>query len=196
MSSRNGSSARSSASASIDSPESHAASFALIAYATAYVKHHYPVVFACALLNAWPFGFYSPATVIDDSKRHSVKFLPIDILQSDWDCTLERLPEASGDRPYAVRIGLRYVKGLGEADWDRIHAWRADGCAGGRTLTLSDLRLSAGSPATPWSGSPRWGLSIASIQDDVMLFGECWTRPSVPRVFSWRDSKSPLLSSP
>jgi len=120
-------------------PESHAASFALIAYATAYVKHHYPVVFACALLNAWPFGFYSPATVIDDSKRHSVKFLPIDILQSDWDCTLERLPEASGDRPYAVRIGLRYVKGLGEADWDRIHAWRADGCAGGRTLTLSDF---------------------------------------------------------
>ena len=110
-------------------PESHAASFALIAYATAYVRHHYPVVFACALLNAWPFGFYSPATVIDDSKRHKVKFLPVDILRSDWDCTLE--PRAgdgaprSGGAEYAVRIGLRYVKGLGDGDWQRIKAWRA-----------------------------------------------------------------------
>jgi error-prone DNA polymerase len=123
-------------------PESHAASFALIAYATAYVKHHYPVVFACALLNAWPFGFYSPATVIDDSKRHKVKFLPMDILRSEWDCTLERQggagDAAPGDRAlphYAVRIGLRYLKGLGEGDWERIRAWRASG----RTLRLSDF---------------------------------------------------------
>ncbi|HUI70224.1 MAG TPA: error-prone DNA polymerase, partial [Spirochaetia bacterium] len=118
-------------------PESHAASFALIAYATAYVKHHYPVVFACALLNAWPFGFYSPATVIDDSKRHGVKFLPIDILKSDWDCTLEQRPGAGGGAhsSYAVRLGLRYVRGLGEGDWERIRAWRA----GGRAATLSDF---------------------------------------------------------
>ena len=109
-------------------PESHAASFALIAYATAYIKCHYPVVFVCALLNAWPFGFYSPATVIDDSKRHAVKFLPIDILRSDWDCTLER-PQGAAD--YAVRIGLRYVKGLGEGDWERIRAWRAGACSPG-----------------------------------------------------------------
>ncbi len=115
-------------------PESHAASFALIAYATAYVKHHYPVVFACALLNAWPFGFYSPATVIDDSKRHNVKFLPIDILKSQWDCTLERRAGIS-DGEYAVRIGLRYVKGLGEGDWERIQGWRA----GGRTSTLAEF---------------------------------------------------------
>jgi error-prone DNA polymerase len=123
-------------------PESHAASFALIAYATAYVKHHYPVVFACALLNAWPFGFYSPATVIDDSKRHGVKFLPMDILRSDWDCTLERPNGAEdavlGERvlPYhAVRIGLRYLKGMGQGDWERIRAWRA----GGRTSSLSEF---------------------------------------------------------
>ncbi len=113
-------------------PESHAASFALIAYATAYVRHHYPVVFACALLNAWPFGFYSPATVIDDSRRHGVKFLPVDILQSHWDCTLERQHDAA---EYAVRIGLRYVKGLGDGDWQRIQAWRA----GGTTSRLSDF---------------------------------------------------------
>jgi error-prone DNA polymerase len=129
-------------------PESHAASFALIAYATAYVKHHYPVVFACALLNAWPFGFYSPATVIDDSKRHKVRFLPMDILKSDWECTLERLTgSAPGAAPpaaspghaaasdYAVRIGLRYLKGLGEGDWERIRSWRA----GGRTSSLADF---------------------------------------------------------
>jgi len=113
-------------------PESHAASFALIAYATAYVKHHYPVVFACALLNAWPFGFYSPATVIDDSKRHNVKFVPIDILKSEWDCTLER---RAGTADLAVRIGLRYVKGLGKGDWERIQGWRASG----RTSTLADF---------------------------------------------------------
>jgi error-prone DNA polymerase len=113
-------------------PESHAASFALIAYATAYLRRHYPVVFACALLNAWPFGFYSPATVIDDSKRHGVKFLPVDILRSDWDCTLER---RTGAADYAVRIGLRYVKGLGTGDWERIQAWRAAGHAS----TLSDF---------------------------------------------------------
>ncbi len=114
-------------------PESHAASFALIAYATAYVRHHHPVVFACALLNAWPFGFYSPATVIDDSKRHHVKFLPIDILKSDWDCTLERQGDAAD---YAVRIGLRYVKGLGDEDWQRIKAWRAGARA---AYSLSDF---------------------------------------------------------
>jgi error-prone DNA polymerase len=134
-------------------PESHAASFALIAYATAYVRHHFPVVFACALLNAWPFGFYSPATVIDDSKRHKVKFLPVDILRSDWDCTLEpwggeeaaRRGAAAGgasDRvalEYAVRIGLRYVKGLGDAEWQRIRAWRAEAGIGAHTPGLSDF---------------------------------------------------------
>jgi len=99
-------------------------------------------VFACALLNAWPFGFYSPATVIDDSKRHGVKFLPMDILRSEWDCTLERPVGAAdavlGERvlPYhAVRIGLRYLKGLGEGDWERIRAWRTSGC----TSHLSDF---------------------------------------------------------
>jgi error-prone DNA polymerase len=85
-------------------PESHAASFALIAYATAYIRHHWPVVFACALLNAWPFGFYSPATVIDDSKRHNVTFLPMDIMRSDWECTLE--PRHGAMRDYAVRAAL------------------------------------------------------------------------------------------
>ncbi|HET6611008.1 MAG TPA: error-prone DNA polymerase [Kofleriaceae bacterium] len=86
-------------------PESHAASFALIAYATAYLKCHYPVEFTCALLNAQPMGFYSPATIVEDGKRHGVTVRPISIQESAWDCTLEE---------GAIRMGLRYVKGLSE----------------------------------------------------------------------------------
>jgi error-prone DNA polymerase len=90
-------------------PESHAASFALIAYATAYLRAHYPAEFTCSLLNAQPMGFYSAATIIDDAKRHGVQILPIDVSQSSWDCTLTQVPNA-----FAIRMGLRYVKGLGE----------------------------------------------------------------------------------
>ena len=106
-------------------PESHAASFAHIAYASAWLRRHYPAAFACALLNAQPMGFYAPATIVDDAKRHGVRVLPVDVRHSDWDCTLER---QAGTLPvYALRMGLRYVKGLGEADWQRIDKARRAG---------------------------------------------------------------------
>ncbi len=95
-------------------PESHAASFALIAYAGLYLKCHYPAAFSCALLNAQPMGFYTPATIVEDAKRHGVDVRPVDVAASRWDCTLE-----PGADP-AVRMGLRYVKGLGQADRKRI----------------------------------------------------------------------------
>jgi error-prone DNA polymerase len=101
-------------------PESHAASFALIAYATAYLRTHHPAEFTCSLLNAQPMGFYSAATIIDDAKRHGVQVLPIDVRKSAWQCSLEALsaPELSGvsaQRPrFAVRMGFCYVKGFGE----------------------------------------------------------------------------------
>jgi len=85
-------------------PESHAASFALIAYASAYFKMHYPAAFFTALLNNQPMGFYHPATLVKDAQRRGVRFNPIDVQVSDWDCTVE----ADG----AVRLGLRYVRGL------------------------------------------------------------------------------------
>ncbi|HXT25016.1 MAG TPA: error-prone DNA polymerase, partial [Candidatus Eisenbacteria bacterium] len=88
-------------------PESHAASFALIAYASAFLKCHYLAAFTTAMLNNQPMGFYRPATLIKDAQRHGLKFKPIDITQSHWDCTME---EQSGE--LRVRIGLRYVKGL------------------------------------------------------------------------------------
>jgi error-prone DNA polymerase len=100
-------------------PESHAASFALIAYATAWLKCHYHAEYSCALLNAQPMGFYMPSTIVEDAKRHHVVVRSIDVLASDWDCTLER-----DDEQFAVRMGLRYVKGLGEAEWDHIAAAR------------------------------------------------------------------------
>ena len=102
-------------------PESHAASFALIAYATAYLRCHYPAEFTCALLNAQPMGFYTPATIVNDARRHNIDVRPIDVAKSDWDCTLERAP----GRRFAVRMGLRYVKGMSELAGQRILAARA-----------------------------------------------------------------------
>jgi len=84
-------------------PESHAASFALIAYASAYLKAHHPAAFYIALLNAWPMGFYHPATLIKDAERHGVTVLPIDVNHSGWHCRWER---------GAVRLGMKFVKGL------------------------------------------------------------------------------------
>ena len=105
-------------------PESHAASFALIAYATAWLRCHYPVEFTCALLNAQPMGFYSPATIVEDAKRHGIEMLPIDVTVSDVDCTMELT-----ERDFGVRMGLRYVKGLAAADADAIVAARRFGFA-------------------------------------------------------------------
>src|SRR5215470_6017586 len=84
-------------------PESHAASFALLSYAAAYLKCHYPADFTCALLNAQPMGFYSIATIVEDAKRHGVQVLPIDVSHSQWLCTLEHGEEHS----WTVRMGLR-----------------------------------------------------------------------------------------
>jgi error-prone DNA polymerase len=92
-------------------PESHAASFALIAYASAYLKCHYLAAFTAALLNNQPMGFYHPATLVKDAQRHGLKMLPMDVTRSDWKCTLE--PSAISHQP-SVRLGLKYARGLRE----------------------------------------------------------------------------------
>jgi error-prone DNA polymerase len=94
-------------------PESHAASFALLVYISAWIKCHYPDVFACALLNSQPMGFYAPAQIVRDAHEHGVDVRDADINLSDWDSTLEDNPE--GGRP-ALRLGLRLVDGLSEKD--------------------------------------------------------------------------------
>jgi error-prone DNA polymerase len=97
-------------------PESHAASFALIAYASAYLKCHYLAAFTAALLNNQPMGFYSPATIVKDAQRHGLKMLPVDVTCSEWNCSLEAVAreQGTGDSNIALRMGLRYVRGLRE----------------------------------------------------------------------------------
>src|ERR1700726_2367278 len=92
-------------------PESHAASFALIAYASAYLKCHYLAAFTAALLNNQPMGFYHPSTLVQDAQRHGLRIRPIDVTRSDWKCTLE--PSAISRQP-TVRLGLKYAHGLRE----------------------------------------------------------------------------------
>lgn len=102
-------------------PESHAASFALVAYASAYLKCHYPDVFCAALLNSQPMGFYAPSQIVQDARRHGVDVRPICINRSRWDCTLEA-ERQTGRR--AVRLGMRLVSGLANDHAARLIAHR------------------------------------------------------------------------
>ncbi len=107
-------------------PESHAASFALLVYASAFIKCHYPAVFCAALLNSQPMGFYAPAQLVADARKHGVEIRPPDVNHSDWDCTLEpseaslspssrAKDNAKPSSQPAIRLGLRLVRGLGES---------------------------------------------------------------------------------
>ena len=100
-------------------PESHAASFALLVYASAWLKVHHPAHFLCAILNSQPMGFYSPSSLVSDAQRHGVAVRDVDVLSSDWDSTLE------GEKN-SVRLGLRLVKGVGEAQARRLVAARRE----------------------------------------------------------------------
>jgi error-prone DNA polymerase len=100
-------------------PESHAASFALLAYSSAYLKCHYLAAFTAAMLNNQPMGFYAPATLVKDAQRHGLHFRPIDVTRSDWLCTIEE-----HDGAKCVRLGLNYVKGVREVTARAILAAR------------------------------------------------------------------------
>src|SRR6516162_7643682 len=101
-------------------PQSHAASFALLAYASAFLKVRYLAAFTAALLNNQPMGFYHPATLVKDAQRHGLKVRPIDVTCSDWRCTLE-----AHKREICLRMGLLYVKGLREEAGQAIVQERA-----------------------------------------------------------------------
>jgi error-prone DNA polymerase len=103
-------------------PESHAASFAKIAYASCWMKHHHPDVFCAALLNAQPMGFYAPAQIVRDARNHGVEVRPVSINHSHWDCTLERTNGCT----MAVRLGFRQVRSLANIHGAQIAAARAD----------------------------------------------------------------------
>ncbi len=101
-------------------PESHAASFAKLVYVSAWLKHHHPAVFAAALLNAQPMGFYAPAQIVRDAREHGVEVRAADVNASDWDCTLE--PAADG---WVLRLGLRQIDGFAEAIAEKLVATRS-----------------------------------------------------------------------
>jgi error-prone DNA polymerase len=105
-------------------PESHAASFALLVYVSAWIKCHYPEVFICALLNAQPLGFYAPAQLISEAKRSGVLVLPVDINHSDWDSRLVKSAPHNKNIGHGLRLGLRLVKGLARGEGERIAASR------------------------------------------------------------------------
>ncbi len=145
-------------------PESHAHSFASIAYSSAYTRHHYPAAYTCALFNNQPMGFYSPATIANDAKRHGVKIVPIDVQRSDWFCTLEELGEDDRARyagRYAGRMGLKYVKGFRQRVADAITEARLlDGPYASEydlrrrvsSIKKSELTLLAKAGAFNWTG--------------------------------------------
>jgi error-prone DNA polymerase len=123
-------------------PESHAASFALLVYVSAWLKHHHPAAFTCALLNSQPMGFYQPAQLVQDAQRHGVEVLPVDVRYSDWECTLEKRdkrgqspfsPKKGSDPFYDLRLGLRMVKGMREDSAQRLEQAR-------REHTFSDVQ--------------------------------------------------------
>ena len=113
-------------------PESHAASFALLAYASAYLKAHYPAAFYTALLNNQPMGFYHPATLVKDAQRRGVRFAPIDVQVSDWPCTVH----TDG----TIRLGLMYVNGLRET-------WAAPSPSSSRPRSRRASRSRSGVPS-------------------------------------------------
>jgi error-prone DNA polymerase len=119
-------------------PESHSASFALLVYVSSWIKCHYPAAFCAALLNSQPMGFYAPAQLVQDARRHGVEVRPPDVQISDWDCTLE-----GG----ALRLGLRMVSGLSEKEGKRIAAGKAYNSVHDLNLNKRDLRCLASAGA-------------------------------------------------
>ncbi|UVL17066.1 error-prone DNA polymerase [Pseudomonas sp. B21-044] len=158
-------------------PESHAASFALLCYASSWLKCHEPAIFTCALVNSWPMGFYSPDQLLQEARRQGIEVRPVDVFHSEWDCTLEAL----GENELAIRLGLRQIRGFSEDDARRLEQARAlrpwrdvedlclrvglDGRARARLADAGALRGLAGD-----RHQARW--QVAGVQAQLPLFAE------------------------
>ncbi|PYG79750.1 MULTISPECIES: error-prone DNA polymerase [unclassified Pseudomonas] len=163
-------------------PESHAASFALLCYASSWLKCHEPAIFTCALVNSWPMGFYSPDQLLQEARRQGIEVRPVDVCHSDWDCTLE--PEAQG--ALAIRMGLRLVRGLAEADARRVQQARAqrpwrdveDLCLRAGLDQRARARLADGGALRTLASDrhqARW--QVAAVQPQLPLFAEVEAAP-------------------
>jgi error-prone DNA polymerase len=171
-------------------PESHAASFALLAYASSWLKCHEPAAFLAALLNSQPMGFYSPSQLVQDGRRHGLEVRPVDVSVSGWEAVLEDLEDARGIQP-AVRLGLNQVRGM-----EREAAWRIEEArairpfADVRDLALrarldkGDLQaLAAANALAPLAGNRRQALwqAAAGLPDRDLLRGAA-TEDAAPRI--------------
>jgi error-prone DNA polymerase len=164
-------------------PESHAASFALLAYASSWLKCHEPAAFLCALLNSQPMGFYSPSQLVQDARRHGIDVRPVDITVSGWESTLEDLDDPARAQP-AVRLGLHMLRGMGQDAADRIEMARAIRPFAGvadlarrAQLDRGDLQvLAAGNALGPLAGHRRQALwqAAGAVPDKDLL------RPTTP----------------
>ncbi|WP_422420066.1 error-prone DNA polymerase [Pseudomonas sp. GZD-222] len=156
-------------------PESHAASFALLTYASCWLKCHEPAIYACALINSWPMGFYSPDQILQDARRHRIEIRPVDACHSDWDCSLE---PGSG-QALAIRLGLRQIRGFRQEDARRIEqaraaaAWRdvSDLCLRAQLdARARELLADAGALRGLASDRYRARWSVAAVQAQLPLF--------------------------
>ncbi|MGE8058504.1 error-prone DNA polymerase [Pseudomonas sp. NPDC089547] len=166
-------------------PESHAASFALLCYASSWLKCHEPAIFTCALVNSWPMGFYSPDQLLQEARRQGIDVRPVDVCHSGWDCTLE--PKAGG--ALAIRMGLRLVRGLAEADAIRLEQARAqrpwrdveDLCLRAGLDARARARLADGGALRALASDrhqARW--QVAAVQPQLPLFAEVQAAPELP----------------
>jgi error-prone DNA polymerase len=180
-------------------PESHAASFALLVYVSAWLKKHRPAAFAAALINSQPMGFYAPAQIVRDAQAHGVEVRPVDVNRSAPDCTLE------GDGPPALRLGLRLVRGLGEEEAVRITAAVRDHgpftsiaalrrATGARVATLRHL---AAADAFGSMGLDRQAAlwEIRALRDEEKDPGSLFAAKTDPGSFSG-DHRLPAVAAP
>ncbi|MFS2077139.1 error-prone DNA polymerase [Telluria sp. Tellsp131] len=159
-------------------PESHAASFALLAYASSWLKCHEPAAFLCALLNSQPMGFYSPSQLVQDARRHGIEVRPVDITISSWESTLEDLDDHARGQP-AVRLGLHMLRGMAQEAAERIELARAlrpfanvADLARRAGLDRGDLQvLAAGNALGPLAGHRRQALweAAGAVPDKDLL---------------------------
>ncbi len=166
-------------------PESHAASFALLVYVSAWLKCHEPAIFTCALLNSQPMGFYAPTQLVQDARRHGVNVLPVDVAASYWDCTLE-----PGDSDLALRLGLRMVRYLSLAGAERLIDARqqqpftsVEDLAHRATLDQGDLRALANADALSTlarSHRRQAGWAASGIEKPSPVFPRPHIREAIP----------------
>ncbi len=166
-------------------PESHAASFALLCYASSWLKCHEPAIFTCALVNSWPMGFYSPDQLLQEARRQGIEVRPVDVCHSQWDCTLE--PGPGGE--LAIRMGLRLVRGLAEADVRRLEQARAmqpwrdveDLCLRSALDERARARLADAGALVALARhrhQARW--EVAAVQAQLPLFADVQAAPEQP----------------